>query len=236
MDRVLLKLSGEALGDSGKGISPVTIKTIAKEIYDAYITNTKSISIVVGGGNFFRGRDAMDIGMDRVTMDYMGMTGTILNAIYLREALKTLGAKVVALTCLEIPKVLETYTIDAANKYLSEGYIVIYGGGIGLPYYSTDTASLMRSSETGVKTVLMAKNGVDGVYDKDPNKYSDAKKLDKLTHEEVIKNKLEFMDLTAASIANDFDIDLVVFDCLKEDAIKNAILGEISGTVVKKSF
>jgi len=236
MERVLLKLSGEALGESGKGINKDTIKTVAKEIYDAWIENVKAISIVVGGGNYFRGRDAMDLGMDRVTMDYMGMTGTILNAIYLREALKQLGAKVVVLTCLELPQVLETYSIDAANKYLSDNTIVIYGGGTGKPYFSTDTASLLRAKDTKVKTVLMAKNGVDGVYDKDPNKFSDAKKIDKLTHDDVINNKLEFMDLSAAQIANENDIDLVVFDCLKKDAIKNAILGEISGTVVKKSF
>jgi len=235
MRRVLLKISGEALGGIKKaGVDPNEVNEIARQIKEAQETGEVSVGIVVGGGNFFRGRDAEKMGIDRVSCDYMGMTGTILNAMSLMNALLNIGVKAKALTCLELPQVLETYTIEGANKYLEDGYVLIYAGGTGKPYFSTDTATLMRASETKCEVALMAKNGVDGVYDKDPNVDTTAKKYDILTHKDVIKNNLGVIDLTAASIADENDIDLLVFDMNAKDAVKKAILGEKLGTIIKK--
>jgi len=235
MKRVLLKISGEALGGEKKlGISPKEIKLIAKQIKEAYDLKIAKIGIVCGGGNFFRGRDALEVGIERVDCDYMGMMGTILNSIALKNALNVIGCPTKVLSCLEVKDAIETYTKEKANEYLESGFVVIYAGGLGKPYFSTDTASLTRSVETNVKLVLMAKNGVDGVYDKDPRQFKDAKKIEKLTHKEILENKLEVMDLEAAKIADEFDIDIHLFDMDSDNAITRAIKGEIFGTIITK--
>lgn len=235
MKRVVLKLSGEALGGkSGVGVDPIVITDLAKEIKAAYDLKTYEIGIVVGGGNFFRGRDAEKIGIERVECDYMGMTGTILNAIALKNALVQAGCPTKVLTCLELPQVLETYTVSEANKLLEEGNICIFAGGTGKPFFSTDTATLLRAVDIKACLVLMAKNGVDGVYDKDPNVDKNAKKYDILTHRDVLKEKLQVMDLTAASIADENDINILVFDMSLKGAIKTALEGKKIGTLIKK--
>ena len=237
MERVILKISGEALGGIKKvGIDPVTVNEIASEIKEAKDTSDVEIGIVVGGGNFFRGRDAESLGMDRVSCDYMGMTGTILNAMALKNALLKINVKTEILTCLELPQALTTYTKKEAIKYLEDGYVVIYAGGTGRPYFSTDTATLMRAVDTNASTVLMAKNGVDGVYDKDPNVDKTAKKYDILTHRDILLNNLGVMDLTAATIANDNNINIRVFDMNAKGAVKDALLGKNIGTIIKKEI
>jgi len=237
MDRVILKLSGEALsGDRNAGIDPKKIKDLALEIKEAQELNLKQIGVVVGGGNFFRGRDAKDLGMDRIDCDYMGMIGTLLNALALKDMLLSLGAKVKVLTSLEVPEAIELYNKEDAINYLEEGNIVIFAGGTGRPLFSTDTAALLKATDINAKEILMAKNGVDGVYDDDPKINPNAKKYDILTHKDVLTNSLQVMDMTAASIADTNDIDIVVFDIASKDAIKKAIKNEKIGTLIKKEI
>ncbi len=235
MKRVVLKLSGEALGGKkGEGIDPIVINSLAEEIKIAHDLNTYNIGIVVGGGNFFRGRDAEKIGIERVECDYMGMTGTILNAIALKNALMKIGCPAKVLSCLEMPQVLDTYTASEANSILEENNVCIFAGGTGKPFFSTDTATLLRAVDINANLVLMAKNGVDGVYDKDPNIDKNAKKYDILTHRDILKEKLQVMDLTAASIADEHNIDILVFDINLPGAIKSALEGNKIGTLIKK--
>ncbi len=235
MERVILKLSGEALGGkAGMGIDPEEIGKIALEIKAAYDLNKYQIGIVCGGGNFFRGRDAEKIGIERVECDYMGMMGTIMNGIALKNALTQIGVKAKNFTCLEVPAAVSTYTVSEANESLEEGYVCIFSGGTGKPYFSTDTATLLRAVDIKAKAVLMGKNGVDGVYTADPKVDKNAKKYDILTHREVLKENLQVMDLTAATIADENDIDIVVFNMDLENAIKRVLDGEKIGTIIKK--
>lgn len=232
MRRIILKLSGEALSSSDKTICVEKVNTVAKEIKALYDLGDISIGIICGAGNIWRGRDAMQNGMDRTNADYMGMLGTILNCVALQSSLEKLGLPTRVLTSLSIPQIAEPYIRRKADSHLNKGIICIFGGGTGNPYFSTDTTAALRASELNCDTILMAKNGTDGVYNKDPRKHSDAVKYEKLSHQEVIAKQLGVMDLTAATLCMENNIDIVVFDMNKEGNIKEAAINPSIGTIV----
>ena len=232
MRRIILKISGEALSDGNKNISIEKVNNIAKEIKALHDLNVVDIGIICGAGNIWRGRDAMENGMDRTNADYMGMLGTILNCMALQNSLEKLGLQTRVLTSLSIPQIAEPYIRRKADSHMNKGIICIFGGGTGNPYFSTDTTAALRASELGCDTILMAKNGTDGVYDKDPRKNKDAKRYTKLSHAEVINKKLQVMDLTAATLCMENDIDILVFDMNKAGNIAKAIQDPSIGTLV----
>ncbi|MDF9866452.1 uridylate kinase [Bacilli bacterium PM5-3] len=231
--RVLLKLSGEALGGNETGISSEHVMEIAKEIKAAADTGVE-IAIVVGGGNLWRGKTGTQIGMERSSGDYMGMLATIMNALAIQNSLDLIGVDSRVQTSLQINQVAEPYIRRRAIRHLEKGRVVIFGGGTGLPYFSTDTTAALRAAEINADAVLMAKNGTDGVYDSDPNKNDAAKKYDTLTFMEMLEQNLEVIDATASAMCMDNDIDLVVFDMNKHGNIKQAVLGEVEGTIITK--
>lgn len=232
--RLIIKLSGEALsGNKEKAIDPFRVKEIAIEIKAAYDLGMFEIGVIVGGGNIWRGITASEMGMERSSADYMGMIATIINALALQNALESLGVETRAMTSLNIPQVAEPYIRRKAIANLQKNMIVIFGGGTGNPYFSTDTTSALRAAEIGAKTILMAKNGVDGVYDKDPKQYSDAKRFTELKHHDILENGLQVMDSTAAALCKDNGIEIVVFDMNIPGNIKRAALGENIGTVIR---
>ncbi len=230
--RVIIKLSGEALaGDLKSGISPVKVSEIAKEIKKAYETGVQ-IGIIVGGGNIWRGKTASDMGMERSSADYMGMLATVLNALALQNALEAINVQTRAMTSINMQSVAEPYIRRKAIRHMEKGRIVIFGGGTGNPYFSTDTTSSLRAAEINADAILMAKNGVDGVYNADPNLDSTAKKYDEISFLELINKGLKVMDLTAASLCMETNIELLVFDMNKKDNIYKAVIGEKIGTIV----
>jgi uridylate kinase len=229
--RVIIKLSGEALSGTDKNvIDPVKVRGIAKEIKAAYDLGNVEIGIIVGGGNIWRGQAASEMGMERSSADYMGMLATILNALALQNAIEELGIETRTMTSLNIPEVAEPYIRRKAISNLIKDRVVIFGGGTGNPYFSTDTTSALRAAELGAKRILMAKNGTDGVYDKDPQKFPDAKKFDELTHQEVLELGLGVMDSTASALCKDNGIEIIVFDMNQPGNIKKAAAGETVGT------
>lgn len=232
MRRIILKISGEALSDGNKNISIEKVNSIAKEIKALHDLNIVDIGIICGAGNIWRGRDAMENGMDRTNADYMGMLGTILNCMALQNSLEKLGLQTRVLTSLSIPQIAEPYIRRKADSHMNKGIICIFGGGTGNPYFSTDTTAALRASELNCDTILMAKNGTDGVYDKDPRKFKDAKRYTKLSHAEVINKKLQVMDLTAATLCMENNIDILVFDMNKAGNIAKAIQDPSIGTLV----
>ncbi len=235
--RVMIKLSGEALaGESGVGVDPLTVKHIAKEIKDAYESCECEIGIIVGGGNIFRGKLAEDMGIERSSADYMGMIGTIVNALALQNSLEAMGIDTRVMTSINIPEVAEPYIRRKALSHFEKDRIVIFGGGTGNPYFSTDTTAALRAAELGASIVYMAKNGTDGVYDKDPRHHEDSVKFNNLTHQEVLHQSLNVMDSTAAALCYDNNIDIYVFDMNVPGNIKRAILGENIGTLIRKKF
>lgn len=229
--RVIIKLSGEALsnGDS-QAIDPQKVRAIAKEIKAAYDLGDFEIGIIVGGGNIWRGITAAEMGMERSSADYMGMIATILNALALQNAIEELGIETRTMTSLNIPQVAEPYIRRKAISNLEKDRIVIFGGGTGNPYFSTDTTSALRAAEIGAKRILMAKNGTDGVYDRDPRNDKDAIKYKELTHQQVLELGLGVMDSTAAALCKDNGIEIVVFDMNQPGNIKRAVAGEPVGT------
>jgi uridylate kinase len=230
----MIKLSGEALaGKAGVGIDPQVVKHIAREIKSAYDLDLCQIGMVVGGGNIFRGKLGDEMGIDRSSADYMGMIGTILNALALQNSLEAMGVPTRVMTSLNIPEVAEPYIRRKAISHLEKGYIVIFGGGTGNPFFSTDTTSALRAAELGASIIYMAKNGTDGVYDKDPKRHADSIKFHELTHQDVLQQELQVMDSTAAALAHDNNIDIYVFDMNVEGNIKRAIMGEDIGTMIK---
>ncbi len=229
--RVILKLSGEAFkGNSIYGIDPKTIKKVALEIKQLKDTGTE-IAIVIGAGNLWRGVTGEELGMDRSQSDYMGMLGTIMNGLALQDALEGVGVPTRVMTALPAESVAEPYIRRRALRHMEKGRIVVLVGGTGSPYFSTDTTAALRAAELNIETILMAKNGVDGVYDKDPNKYDDAKLLKKVTHREVLEKDLRIMDSTAASLCLDNEIKIIVFDMNKKGNIKESITEKV-GTIV----
>ena len=237
MQRLILKISGEALSENGIGISVEKVNNIAKEIKDLYELGDIQLGIICGAGNIWRGRDAITNGMDRTNADYMGMLGTILNCVALQSSLENLGLDTRVMTSLSIPEIAEPYIRRKAVSHLNKGRICIFGGGTGNPFFSTDTTAALRASELGCSKILMAKNGTDGVYDSDPRKNKDAKKFTKITHQELtyqemLSKQLEVMDLTASTLCESNNIDIFVFDMNVKGNIKKAANDLSIGTLV----
>ena len=228
--RILLKLSGEVLaGESGKGIDFDTVKPICEVIKECADMGVQ-IGIVVGGGNFWRGRSSGT--MDRSRADQMGMLATVMNSLALQEALLQEGVDAVVMTALDIQRVGRSFNKDEAVKLLEEGRVVIFGGGTGNPFFSTDTGASLRACEIEADIFFKASN-VDGVYDKDPNKYADAVKYDTLTYDEILEKRLGVMDNTAAALAGNSRLPILVFNLNDPANIKKAVLGENIGTIVR---
>ena len=230
--RILIKLSGEALaGEKGVGIDLTTVQTIAKEIAEVHSSGVE-IALVIGGGNLWRGEPAAAAGMDRVQADYTGMLGTVMNALVMADSLQQYGVDTRVQTAIPMQNVAEPYIRGRALRHLEKGRIVIFGAGIGSPYFSTDTTAALRAAEIEAEAILMAKNCVDGVYNADPKKDANAVKFDELTHGEVIQRGLKIMDATASTLSMDNDIDLVVFNMNEAGNIKRVVFGEAIGTTV----
>jgi uridylate kinase len=230
--RILLKLSGEAFkGESEYGFDPTVITKIAKQIRQVSEMGVQ-VGIVVGGGNIWRGAEAEKTGMDRVTADYAGMLATIINALALQDALEKIGITTRTQTAIDIQKVAEPYIRRRAIRHLEKGRVVIFAGGTGNPYMTTDTAAALRAIEIEAEALLMSKNNVDGIYTADPQKYPSAKKFDKLTYLEAINLRLEVMDATALSLCLENKLPIIVFDFQAERSMERAVLGEPIGTVV----
>ena len=229
--RVMLKISGEALsGANGFGFDFDTVSRIAKEVKEIVDMGIE-VGLVVGGGNIWRGRSGE--GMDRTTADHMGMLATCINALALQGALEGIGVKTRVQTAIEMKEIAEPFIRRRAVRHLEKGRVVIFGAGSGNPYFSTDTAAALRAAEIEADVILLAKN-VDGVYDKDPNKFADAKKYDTLTYMEVIEQGLQVMDTTATTLCMDNNIPILVFGLEGDGNIKRAMLGEKIGTIVSK--
>ena len=231
--RVLLKLSGEALaGEKGFGIDPETVKKVAEELKEVYALGAE-IAIVCGGGNIWRGVTGEKIGMERAQADYMGMLATIMNGLALQDTLEALGVPTRVQTAIEMKAVAEPYIRRRAERHLEKGRVVIFAGGTGSPYFSTDTTSALRAAEINADVILMAKNGVDGVYNADPKLDDTAVKFDNLTHMDVITKGLHVMDSTASTMSMDNHIPLVVFNMNESGNIKRVVQGEEIGTTVE---
>jgi uridylate kinase len=231
-NRVIIKLSGEALKGNGEyGIHPLTVKGIAQEIKDIRALGV-DVGIVVGGGNLWRGKTGEELGMDRAQADYMGMLGTIMNGLALQDALESIDVPTRVMTVLPIASVAEPYIRRRAMRHFEKGRVLIFSGGTGTPYFSTDTAAALRAAELTSDVILMAKNGVDGVYDKDPKEHDDAQMYESLSQEEVLLKKLGIMDQTAASICRENKIDVIVFNLNQSGNIKKAVMQESIGTHV----
>lgn len=231
--RVVLKISGEALKGQGQyGIDPKTVKKIAQEVKSVHEAGIE-LAVVVGAGNLWRGITGEELGMDRAQADYMGMLGTIMNGLALQDSLEAIGIPTRVMTALQIAAVAEPYIRRRTLRHFEKGRVVVLAGGTGSPYFSTDTTAALRAAELGADVILMAKNGVDGVYDKDPNKYEDAVLLSQVSHQEVLEKNLQIMDSTAASLCKDNHIEIRVFDMNQPGNILKAAKGEGVGTVVK---
>lgn len=230
--RIVLKLSGEALkGDGIYGIDPKTVLNIAQEIKAAADTGVQ-IAIVVGAGNIWRGKTGEELGMDRAQADFMGMLGTVMNSLALQDALESIGVTTRVMTAIPVDTVAEPYIRRKALSHLEKGRVIILAGGTGSPFFSTDTTAALRAAELDAEVVLMAKNGVDGVYDKDPNLHTDAILHTDLTHRNLIERRLMVMDLTAATMCSDNDLSIVVFDMNVKGNIKKAVLKNKIGTTI----
>ncbi len=231
--RILLKLSGEALkADSNSIIDPETVKGIAAQIKQIYDLGTE-IGIVVGGGNIWRGKIGEELGMERAQADYMGMLATIMNGLSIQDALEGMGVPTRCMTALPIDTVAEPYIRRKAIRHLEKKRVCIFAGGLGSPYFSTDTACVLRATEIGAEIVLMAKNGTEGVYDSDPRKNPNAHMYQELTFSEILEKGLAVMDSTAASLCRDNKLPLIVFNMNKDGNILRAVKGENIGTKVK---
>jgi uridylate kinase len=230
--RVLLKLSGEAFaGGGGLGVDPDTVQNIAKQIADI-VRNGTQVAIVIGGGNYFRGAQLSERGMDRARADYMGMLGTVMNCLALQDFLEKEGCPTRVQTAIAMGQVAEPYVPLRAIRHLEKGRVVVFGAGLGAPYFSTDTCAAQRALETGAEIVLMAK-GVDGVYDSDPKANSDAKMIDEISHDEVLSRNLKVADATAISLCRDNDLPIHVFNLLVDGNIARAVAGDRIGTFVR---
>jgi uridylate kinase len=230
--RVLLKLSGEALmGARDYGIDPRTVESIATEIVRVQALGVE-VAVGVGAGNFYRGMAAAAEGMDRATADYAGMLATLLNALALQDALERAGAQTRVLSALEISEVAEPYIRRRAIRHLEKGRAVIFAAGTGNPFFTTDTAAALRALEIGADTILMAKNGVQGVYDGDPRTNQEARFIPELTHMEAVERGLRVMDATALTLCHDNGLSLHVFE-LADGNVERIVTGERVGTVIQ---
>ena len=223
--RILLKLSGEALmGNQEFGICSDVITSYAKQIKEIVDMGVE-VGIVIGGGNIFRGLSGAEQGVDRVTGDHMGMLATVINSLALQNSIEKLGVPTRVLTAIEMPQIAEPYIRRRAERHLEKGRVVIFGAGTGNPYFTTDTAAVLRAIEINADVVIKATK-VDGIYDKDPVKYSDAVKYETVTYSEVLNKDLKVMDAAAISLCRDNKLPLIVFNSLVEGNIKKVVLGE----------
>jgi len=231
--RILLKISGEALlGDQQFGIDQKPVKMIAEEIQKARELGAE-VAVVVGGGNIFRGmRNSAKLGMDQASGDYVGMLATVMNAIALQSALNQMNIPCRVQSALAINQVAEPYIRHRAIRHLEKGRVVIFAAGTGNPFFTTDTAAALRASEINAEAMLMAKNGVDGVYTDDPKTNPNAKKLDKITYDDIIVNGLKVMDTSACALCKQNNIPIVVFDFDAKDAITGILQGKEIGTYI----
>ncbi len=229
--RVLLKLSGEAFGGGSLGVNPDVVASLAREI--AVAAQDVEVAIVVGGGNFFRGAELSQRGMDRGRADYMGMLGTVMNALALQDFLEQAGVQTRVQSAISMTQVAEPYIPRRAERHLEKGRVVIFGAGAGLPYFSTDTVSAQRALEIDADVVLVAKNGVDGVYTGDPRTDLTATKIDEISYQEALVRGLKVVDSTAFSLCMDNEMPMVVFGMQPAGNVTSAIRGERIGTLVR---
>ena len=233
--RVLLKLSGEALAGGGAlGVDPDVVARIATEIAAAVRTGVQ-VAVVVGGGNYFRGQELSERGMERARADYMGILGTVMNCLALQDFLEKQGVETRVQTAITMGQVAEPYIPRRAIRHLEKGRVVIFGGGLGVPFFSTDTCAAQRALEIGCQVLLMAKNGVRGVYDADPKLVADAALFETVQYDEVLKRGLRVADATAVSLCMDNHLPIVVFDVLPDGNITRAVAGERIGTLVSSA-
>ena len=229
--RVLLKLSGEVFGGGTVGVDPDVVNSIARQIAEVARAGVQ-VAVVVGGGNFFRGAELQQRGMDRSRADYMGMLGTVMNCLALQDFLEKLGVETRVQTAIAMGQVAEPYVPRRAMRHLEKGRVVIFGAGSGMPYFSTDTVAAQRALEIGAQVLLMGKQGTDGVYDSDPNVNPDAVKFDFLSYDEFLARGLRVADATAVSLCRDNVLPIVMFNLLNEGNIGRVVRGEKIGTLV----
>lgn len=231
--RILLKISGEALmGTQGFGIQPDVISLVADEIAEAAALGCH-VAVVVGGGNIFRGvQNAAKLGMERAGADYVGMLATVMNSLILQETLKTKGVQVRVMSAISMDRVAEPYIRLRAVRHLEKGRVVIFAGGTGNPFFSTDTTSALRAAEIGADVIMMAKNGVDGVYDEDPKQNPNATRFDSLTYDDLLIRDLRVMDQTAVTLCKETGLPLIVFDFNRPKAISQILRGDQIGTYI----
>jgi len=232
--KILLKISGEALlGNQQFGIDPEPVHNICTEIKKAYDMGVQ-IAVVVGGGNIFRGmKNSSKLGMDQASGDYVGMLATVMNAIALQSELRKIGVDCRVQSAIDIEKIAEPYIRFRAIRHLEKGRVVIFAAGTGNPFFTTDTAAALRASEIGAEAMLMAKNGVDGVYSDDPKTNPNAKKYDKITYDDIIVNGLKVMDLTSCALCKQNSIPITVFDFNLENSLVKILNNERVGTIVE---
>ncbi len=230
--RILLKLGGESLSGRGEtGIDPVMVAHVSSEIQAVKELGVE-IAIVIGGGNFWRGNDPYAKQIDRATADYMGMLATVINALALQDALEKLGIETRVMTAIEMHQIAEPYIRRRAIHHLEKGYVVIFGAGTGNPFFTTDTAAALRAQEINAE-VLMKATKVDGVYDKDPYRFADAKKYEHLSYTDaLLSEQVRVMDDTAITICKEHGLPIIVFDLNSVRAIQRAVMGEMVGTVI----
>lgn len=230
--RIILKMSGDSFkGDHEFGIDAPTLRYLSSEI-KSIVDMGVQIGVVVGGGNIWRGADHEKRGMDRSTADFAGMLATIMNALALQDALESAGMTVRTQSAIEMPSVAEPYIRRRAMRHLEKGRVVILAGGAGVPYMTTDTPAALRALEIGADALIMAKNGVDGLYDSDPLQNKSAKKYDRLTHHEALSQRLQALDSTALSLCMDNSLPIVVFDIFKPGNLKAILSGKQIGTLI----
>jgi uridylate kinase len=229
---VLLKLSGEVFGGAkGIGVDPDVVQDIAKQIADVARSGVQ-VAIVVGGGNYFRGAELSQRGMDRSRADYMGMLGTVMNCLALQDFLEKEGVQTRVQTAITMGQVAEPYIPLRAIRHLEKGRVVIFGAGAGMPFFTTDTVSAQRALEIGAEALLLAKSGVDGVYSADPKKDPDATKYDTITYDEVLSKSLAVADAAAFALCRENKLPIVIFDLMENGNIGRAVRGEVIGTLV----
>jgi uridylate kinase len=229
--RVMLKLSGEAFGGGKVGVDPDVVHNIAGQIAEVARGGVQ-VAIVVGGGNFFRGAELQQRGMERDRADYMGMLGTVMNCLALQDFCEKAGVQTRVQTAIAMGQVAEPYIPRRAERHLEKGRVVIFGAGSGMPYFSTDTVAAQRALEISAQVLLMGKQGVDGVYDSDPHKNPDAVKFDDLTYDEYLARDLKVADATAISMARDYSLPMLFFSLDQDGSIIRAVAGEKIGTTV----
>ncbi len=231
--RVLLKLSGEVFGGGKVGLDLDVISANAKEIAEVARSGVQ-VAIVVGGGNFFRGAELQQRGMERARADYMGMLGTVMNCLALQDLIEKHGVETRVQTAITMGQVAEPYIPRRAIRHMEKGRVVIFGAGAGMPFFSTDTVAAQRALETRCEVILMGKQGVDGVYDADPHKHPEAVKFDSLTYGEYLTRGLKVADATSVSLARDNNIDMIVFNLSQPGSIARVVNGEKIGTTLSR--